>query len=78
VGGDDRHVVFGQKFSAEKGSVRRHVVVMQQSVLLSPKFGDKSSHIFMQSPQNVTVVCGIDCLAYQDEFFMNIPLEVRK
>jgi hypothetical protein len=31
--------VFGQKFPGEKGSVRRCVIVMQQPVLLSPKFG---------------------------------------
>jgi hypothetical protein len=35
---DDSCVVFGQKFSGEKGSVRLYVVVTQQSVLLSPKF----------------------------------------
>jgi hypothetical protein len=51
---------------------------MQQPVLWSPKFGTKSSHIFTQSPQNITVVCGIDCLACQDEFFANNPLDVKK
>jgi hypothetical protein len=61
---------------AETGK-RRCVVVMQQTVLLSPKFGAKSSHIFTQSPYSVTVVCGIDCLAYhQDELFVNNPLDV--
>jgi hypothetical protein len=45
-----RKVVFGQKFPGEKGSVRQCVVMMQQPVLLSPKFEAKSSHIFMQSP----------------------------
>jgi hypothetical protein len=48
--GDNSHVGFGQKFSDEKGSVRQSVVVMQQPVLLSPKFGVKSSHIFRQTP----------------------------
>jgi hypothetical protein len=38
--------------------------VMQQPVLLWPKFGAKSSHSFTRSPQNVTVVCGVDCLVY--------------
>jgi hypothetical protein len=38
------HVNFGQKFPGEKESV----VAMQQPVLLTPKFGAKSSHIFMQ------------------------------
>jgi hypothetical protein len=44
---------------------------------LSPNFGAKSSHIFTQSPQNVTVVCGIDCLACQDEFFVDNPPYVK-
>jgi hypothetical protein len=44
------HVVFGQQFSGEKVSLRRCVVMMQQSVLLLAKLGAKSSHIFMQSP----------------------------
>jgi hypothetical protein len=39
--------------------------------------GEVFTHILMQSPQNVTVVCRIDCLAYQDEYFVNKPLRVR-
>jgi hypothetical protein len=50
VAGDESHVFFGKKFPGEKGSVGRCVVVMQQPVLLSSKFGAKSSHIFTQSP----------------------------
>jgi hypothetical protein len=49
VDGDESHVAFGQKFTGEKGSVRR-CVVMQLPVLLLPKFGGKSSHIFMLLP----------------------------
>jgi hypothetical protein len=48
--GDDSHVAFSQKFAGENGSVSRRVVVMQRPVLLSPNFGAKSLHIFMQSP----------------------------
>jgi hypothetical protein len=48
--GDDSHVVVDQMPPGEKGSVRGCVVAMQQPVLLSPKFGKKSSHIFTQSP----------------------------
>jgi hypothetical protein len=48
--------------------VRMRVVVTQQPVLLPPKFRVKSSHIFTQSQQNVTVVCGIGCLACQDKY----------
>jgi hypothetical protein len=31
---------------------------------------------FHQSPCNVTVVCGIECLACQGEFFVNNPLDM--
>jgi hypothetical protein len=49
--GDDSHVVFGNKKSLlENGSVRRCVVLMQQSVLLLTKLGTKSSNIFGHSP----------------------------
>jgi hypothetical protein len=44
--------------------------MMQQPFLLSPKFGAKSLYI------NVTVVCRIDCLACQDEFFVNDPHDI--
>jgi hypothetical protein len=50
--------------------VRLFVVMMQQPVLLSPNFGMKSLHIFTLSLKDVTVVCRIDCLACQDEFFV--------
>jgi hypothetical protein len=75
VGADDMFLV--KKFLAEKGSVIRYVV-MQQPVLLSPKFGKKSSLILMQSWQNVTVVYGIESLACQDEFSVNNPLMSKK
>jgi hypothetical protein len=51
---------------------------MQEPVLLSPKFGVKSSQSFTQSLQNVTVVCGIDCSAFQDELFVNNPFDVKE
>jgi hypothetical protein len=44
--GDDSHVLCGQKFSGEKGSVRWCVIMMQQPVPLLTKFGGNSSHIF--------------------------------
>jgi hypothetical protein len=69
--GDDSHVVFGQTFGDEKGSVRRCVVVMQQTVLLSSNFVAK---VFAPGRcKKVTLVCGIDCLACQGECFMNNP-----
>jgi hypothetical protein len=50
VVGDDSHVGFGKKFPGEKGSGRLCIVMMQQPVLLLPKFWVKSSHILMQLP----------------------------
>jgi hypothetical protein len=75
---DDSHVGFDQQFPGEKESVRRCVVMMQRPALLSPKFGSNSSHIFTQSPQNIIVVCGIDGLTSQGEFFVNNLLDVKE
>jgi hypothetical protein len=75
---DDSHVAFGWKIPGEKWSKRQCIVVMQQPVLLSPKFGAKSLHIFTQSPWNISVVWGIDCLGCQDKFFVNNPLDVKE
>jgi hypothetical protein len=75
-GGDSR--VLRQTFPGLTGSVRRCVVLKQQPVLLSPKFGEKSSHIFTQSSLNITVEYAIDCLTYQDEFFMSTLHFVRE
>jgi hypothetical protein len=40
-------MLFYKKLPDGKGRVGRCVVVMQQPILLSPKFGTKSSHIFI-------------------------------
>jgi hypothetical protein len=66
--GDDSHLVFGKKFHGQKEGVR-WCVVMQQPVLLLPKFG-ANFHA-------VTAVCRIDCLACQDEFLKSNPLDVK-
>jgi hypothetical protein len=62
------------KNSLVKKEVRRSVVVVQQPVPLSTKFGAKSSHIFTQPPQNVTVVCGIHCFPERTNSLRTIPL----
>jgi hypothetical protein len=49
VGGGRQSRCFSSKFPGEKGSVKECVVVMQQPVILSPKFGAKFSHTFRQS-----------------------------
>jgi hypothetical protein len=51
---------------------------MQQPLLLLPEFRAKSLHIFMHSPQNITVVCRIDCLDSQGEFFVKNPLDIKE
>jgi hypothetical protein len=46
--GKQKKVGWVGKFPGEKGSVRRCIVAMQQSLLLLPKFGEKSWHVFTQ------------------------------
>jgi hypothetical protein len=51
VGGDGSRIVFGKKkIRGEEGIARKCIVVMQQPVLLLPKFGVKYLYIFAQSP----------------------------
>jgi hypothetical protein len=50
VGGKTVMLFLVKKIPEEKGSVRKCVLIMQQPVLLLPKFGAKSSQIFTQSP----------------------------
>jgi hypothetical protein len=44
---------------------------------LVAKVRGEFSHIFTQSPCNVTEVYGIACLACQDEFYVSNPLAVK-
>jgi hypothetical protein len=78
VWGNDSHFIFSKKCPRVRGSVRRCVVVMQEPVLSFSKFAAKSSHIFKQSPQRVTIICGIACLAWQDKFLVNNSLDVKE
>jgi hypothetical protein len=45
---------------------------MQQQAILSPK-----GEVFAQF-HAVTVVCGMDCLTCQNEYFVNNPLDVKE
>jgi hypothetical protein len=51
---------------------------MQPTFPMSPHFRDQSLHIYTNFPENITVVCRIDCFAYQDEFFINNSLDVKE
>jgi hypothetical protein len=67
-----------QKFPDEKVNVRRYVVVMQQPVFFVAKVrGEVFTH-FRAVAVKVTVVCGVDYLECQEEFFLNNPLEVKQ
>jgi hypothetical protein len=67
--GDDNHLVFRHKLLDGNGSVKRGVVVVKQPGLFSPKFGETSSHVFTQSPQNVAIESGIHSLVCWDLSF---------
>jgi hypothetical protein len=70
-------LIFVKKNPGDMWRLRRCAIVMQQPVLLSPKFGTKSSHNFTHLPWNVTIVCGINCLACQDNFFVNSSPDLK-
>jgi hypothetical protein len=44
--GDNRHIVFGQKFPTEKRNDRGCIVVLQQPLLLLPQLSSSSSSSF--------------------------------
>jgi hypothetical protein len=69
VVGDDSRFLFRQKLLGDDGSMRQRVVMVIQPGLFSPKFSAISSHVFMQSPQNVVVEPRIHSLAYWDWCF---------
>jgi hypothetical protein len=62
--GDGNHFVFRQKLLGDDGSERRGIIMVKQSDLFSPKLGATSSHVFMQSPQNLAVETGIHSLVF--------------
>ena len=70
--------VFRQKLLGEEGSVRRDVVMVKRLGLLPPKFGATSSHVFTQSPQNITLELGFHTLACWDKFFVHNPPDFKE
>jgi hypothetical protein len=73
VGGDDSHIVFGQKLKCEM--VR--CCDATTSTFAAKVRREVFAH-FMHSPYNVIVVGGIDCLAFQEEFFVNNLIDVKE
>ena len=76
--GDDSNFAFHKNLLREDGSVSWGIVMVKQPGLFSPKFGAKSSHLFTQSPQNVTVEPRVHSLACWDKFFVHNPLDVKE
>jgi hypothetical protein len=56
-------------------TVRCHIARASSFVV---KVREEVSTHFTQSPSNVTVVCRVDCLACQDEFFVNNTLDAKE
>lgn len=52
--------------------------MVKQPVLLSPKLGTISSHLFTPFPQNFAVVPRIHSSACWDNFFVHIPLDIKE
>jgi hypothetical protein len=65
-----------KNFLVKKRNVRRCIIAVQQPVFFCQSSG-RSLHTFSYS-HNVRKVCRIDCLATQDEFFVNIPFYVKE
>jgi hypothetical protein len=76
VGGCDSHLLFRQKLVGEDGNVRRRVVMVEAG-LFSPKFGETSSQVFTQSPQNVAIEPGIQSFTCSDRCFAPSKLLYR-
>jgi hypothetical protein len=68
---------FGQKFSGEKGITRWCNIIMNSQFFCRQSSGQILAY-FHAFDLKVTVVCGIDSLASQDEFFVNNPLNVKE
>jgi hypothetical protein len=78
VGGDDSHSVFYQKLLGKDRSVRWGIVMVKQPGLFLPKLGVTSSHVFMQSAQNIVEELKIHSLACWDKFFVQNPFDVKE
>jgi hypothetical protein len=76
--GDDSHVVFSHKLCCFQGRVSGRVFVMNEQVVVAPKFRSFSSHTFSEAPQNVTVKVRVDRSVRRNKSTVNSPLHVEK
>jgi ribosomal protein L31E len=54
------------------------VVMMKEPVVVAPKFGSFSSHIFSRASQNVPVKVRVDCSVTGSRLTVNNPLHVEE
>jgi hypothetical protein len=76
--GDNSHVDFGQTFLGEKEVLRWCIVMMQTAGSFVAKVWGKVFAHFNAFTVKHTVVCGTCWLTYQDEFFVNNPIDVKE
>jgi hypothetical protein len=74
--GDENHVVFDQKFFGGKGNV----MCCHDATAISfvARVRGEVFAYFHAVTEKVTVVCRIDSLACQDDFFVNNALNVKE
>jgi hypothetical protein len=77
VNGRRQPFCFFKTFRVGNESVKWCAILMQQPDLLSLNFWPKSAYNFKHSPQNVVVLCGVDCLACRNGSFVLNPLDVK-
>jgi hypothetical protein len=69
---DNSRVGFGKKNSLVKRKCETVCCHDTTASSFVAKFGVKFLHIFTRSIKKVTIVCRIDCLAYQGKFFFDV------
>jgi hypothetical protein len=76
VGGNS-HVVFSQKFPGERRSEKVHCHDATSSSFVAKVRSEAFTHFHAVAIERHSS-CGIDCLACQDELFVNNPLDVKE
>jgi hypothetical protein len=64
--------------SGFQGHVDGCVVMMNEPVVVAPKFQSFLSHIFSEASQNITVKVRVDRSVRRNKFTVNNPLHVEK
>jgi hypothetical protein len=76
--GNDNHAAVSHKLRDFQGHVGRRIVMMEEAVMVAPKFQSFSSHIFSQASENITVKVRVDHSVRRNKFTVNGPIQVEK